>query len=298
MSPTLRILLLEICIVTALCSIGAAAQVSAPPKAATENATAGIQGQALAFPAWDRFADQLRQLGPQMLAKLPERFRNDPQVQQEAGRLLLEAVAAKTIDAISSDGDHPVFLPALNATLNVGQPNADTTYRNATITPGGSYRLRGERGSLRVFKLGQFGHPPAKASSGISALAYNDFNELHLDPAGNFDVILSPTRPQGYTGDWWKLEEGASGLLLRRVDFDWATERDPRISVERLDKPVGRTRPDAAELESRLRNLATSIGNTAFFLVDHVEGLRRDGYINRLREFDVSHLGGLVGQFY
>jgi hypothetical protein len=32
--------------------------------------------------------------------------------------------------------------------------------------------------------------------------------------------------------------------------------------------------------------------------VDHVEGLRREGYINRLKEFDVSHLGGLVGQFY
>jgi hypothetical protein len=297
-SPRLKTAFLGICMVAAGCSIWASAQVSASPKAATENANGDIPAVTSAFPAWDSFADQLRQLGPQMLAKLPERLRNNPQVQQEAGRLLLAGVAAKTIEAISSDGDHPVFLPALNVTLNVGQPNADTTYRNAIITPGGSYRLRGERGSLRIFKLGQFGRPPAKASAGISALAYNDFNELHLDPAGNFDVILSPTRSQGYTGDWWKLEAGTSSLLLRQVDFDWVTERDPRISIERLDKPVERPRPDAAELETRLRNLATSIGNTAFFLVDHVEGLRRDGYINRLREFDVSHLGGLVGQFY
>jgi hypothetical protein len=291
----LRIVLLAGCIAAALPGGRAEAQVPASSQAA---ASAESEAVGSAFPAWDSFAEELRQLGPKILAKLPERLRNNPQVQQEAGRLLLEAVAAKTIEAIGSDGDHPVFLPSLNVTLNVFQPNADTTYRNAVITPGGSYRLRGERGSLRVFKLGQFGRTPAKASAGIAALAYNDFNELHLDPAGRFDVILSPTRPQGHAGDWWKLEEGTSSLLLRQVDFDWATERDPRISIERLDRPVERPRPDTAELDRRLRGLATAVGNTAFFLVDHVEGLRRDGYINRLKEFDVSHLGGLVGQFY
>jgi Protein of unknown function (DUF1214) len=248
--------------------------------------------------AWDSFAEELHQLGSKMMARLPDRLRNDPQVQQEAGRLLLEAVAAKTIEAIGSDGDHPVFLPALNITLNVFQPNADTTYRNAVITPGGTYRLRGERGSLRILKMGQFGPTPAKATTGISAFAYNDFNALHVDEAGRFDVVLSPTKPAGYTGDWWQLSPTASSLLLRQVDFDWKNERDPRISIERLDKPVERPRPSAADLDRRLRGLATAIGNAAFFLVDHVEGLRRDGYINRLKEFDVSKLGGLVGQFY
>ncbi len=268
------------------------------PEAHSNAAAAQTSGAAPQFPAWESFADELRQLGNEMLAKLPERLRNDPQVQQEAGRLLLEAVASKTIDALGSDGDHPVFLPASNVILNVGQPNADTTYRSATITPGGSYRLRGDHGSVRVFRLGQFGPMPDKASAGISVFAYNDFNNLHLDNQGRFDVILSPTRPSGYTGDWWKLEPAATTLLLRQVDFDWSTERDPRIAIERLDKPVVRPRPDGAELERRLRGLAPSIGNMAFFLVDHVEGLRRDGYINRLKEFDVSKLGGLVGQFY
>ncbi len=251
-----------------------------------------------AFPAWDSFTGQLREVGDKMIARLPERLRGDSRVQQEVGRLLLEAVAAKSIEAIGSDRDHPVFLPTSNVILDVFQPNSDTTYRTALITPGGAYRLRGERGSVKIFKLGQFGVTPAKASSGISALAYNDFSDLHLDAAGRFDVILSPTRPAGYQGDWWQLQPGTSSLLLRQVDYDWARERDPRISVERLDKPVERPRPDAAELESRLRGLATAIGNNASFLVDHVETLRREGYINRLKEFDVSKLGGLVGQFY
>jgi hypothetical protein len=280
----------------ALFAARAPAQTTPP----SQKARAGVEGATTGppFPAWDSFTEELRQLGNQMMAKLPERLRGDPQVQQEAGRLLLEALAARTIEAISADGNHPVFLPSLNVTLNVYQPNADTTYRSAVITPGGTYRLRGEAGSLRILKLGQFGPTPDKASTGISAFAYNDFNALQHDAAGRFDVILSPTRPAGYAGDWWQLAPTASSLLLRQVDLDWANERDPRISIERLDKPAERRRPDAAELEHRLRGLATSVGNTAFFLVDHVETLRRQGYVNRLKEFDVSHLGGLVGQFY
>jgi hypothetical protein len=283
------------CILAALASGCVQGQSSSSSSPESQPAKAA---QAAQFPAWDSFAVELRKLGDEMMAKLPERLRNDPQVQQEAGRLLLEAVASRTIDVISSDGDHPVFLPAANVTLNVGQPNADTTYRSATISPGGSYRLRGEPGSVRVLRLGQFGRTPDKASTGISALSYYDLKTLHLDAQGRFDLTISPRRPAGYTGDWWELKANVTSLLLRQVAFDWAAERDPRVSIERLDKPVQRPRPDGAELERRLRGLASSIGNTAFFLVDHVEQLRREGYINRLKEFDTSKLGGLAGQFY
>src|SRR5579862_3184987 len=93
---------------------------------------------------WNEFVDGLRNLPNRMLAKLPEPLRNDPQVQQEVGRLILESLASSTIDAIGGDGDHPTFLPQVNQTLNIGQPNADTVYRIARITPGGTYRLRGQ----------------------------------------------------------------------------------------------------------------------------------------------------------
>ena len=242
--------------------------------------------------------DQNNALGKNIFAKNTERLRNDPQVQQEAGRLLLEAVAARTIDAIASDGDHPVFLPSLNFYLNVFQPNADTTYRSAIITPGGVYRIRGDRGSLRIFRLGQFGRTPNNRSAGVSAAVYNDFNKLRVDSNNRFDVVLSPTKPAGYKGDWWELKPGVTSLLLRQVDFDWQHEKDPHVSIERLDKQITRPRPAGTDLEKRLTELATNIGNTAFFLVNHVEELRQQGYVNRMKEFDVSKLGGLVGQFY
>jgi hypothetical protein len=272
-------------ILAAYLTLAAPAATQTPSSGPVQQAAPDSAG-ASDFAAWDNFTDQLRQIGHQMIAKLPDRLRDDPQVRQEAGRLLLEALASRTIAAISADGNHPMFLPTMNLTLNAGTPNADTTYRSAVITAGGEYRLRGEIGSLRVLMLGQSGHN------------FDDFKTLHLDKAGHFDVILSPIRPQGYTGDWWQLAPTVKSLLLRQVAFDWATERDPRVSIERLDKPVERPRPDAADLEQRLNGLAAATGKSALMFVDHVEGLRQQGFLNRLHEFDVSHLGGLVGQFY
>ena len=112
------------------------------------------------LPAWNAFVDELRAMGPDMLAKLPPRLKDDPQTQQEVGRLMIEALAARSLSALSADGDHPLFLPSLNILLNIYQPNADTIYKETVITPGGSYRLRGTKGSVRIAMVGAF-PPPA-----------------------------------------------------------------------------------------------------------------------------------------
>ncbi len=251
---------------------------------------------------WDEFIDGLRDLPASMLAKLPESERSDPQVQQEVGRLMLAALTASSLDALGSDGDHPVFLAQLGQTLNVGQPNADTVYRVARITPGGTYRLRGRRGTLRMFKISQvspnLGEGGTNAKHVGAASTDGDANALKVDREGRFDVLLSPVRPAGYAGDWWQLDTSANRLLLRMVSSDWKKEVDPTISIERVDVAVNRPRPAAADLEQRLRRLPAATSSIALLFVDHVEGLRRQGYVNTLKIFDTSQLGGLTGQFY
>jgi hypothetical protein len=251
------------------------------------------------IPAWCSFVDGLRDLAPKMLEKLPDRLRNDPQALQEIGRLMLEALAARTIEMIAADGDHPMFLPSLNLTLNVFQPNADTIYRTANITPGGTYRLRGYAGCLRIAKIGQFGPIPSDTGDVVHAISYHDINTLTRDEDGRFDVLLSATKPAIYDGDWWRLDPHATSLLIRQAASDWSKERDPTLSIERLDIPPTRHRVPATDLEKRLRRLAAITSNTAGFLAAHVEGLRKEGYINTLKIFDVvTNLGGLFGQFY
>jgi len=94
---------------------------------------------------WNGMIDVLRDLPAQMLAKLPEAQRKDPLIQQEIGRLALEAIASSALQVIGDDGDHPAFLPSPSQVLNIGQPNAGTTYRMAALTAGATYRLRGSR---------------------------------------------------------------------------------------------------------------------------------------------------------
>jgi hypothetical protein len=237
-----------------------------------------------------------------MLAKLPPSAQSNSQIQQEVARLALAALAANTIDALGSDGDHPAFVPQINHILNIGQPNADTSYRSARITPGGTYRLRGRRGSLRMIRVAQSGPPPAPATLGQPNLGPqridHDVNALHCDADGRFDVILSPSRPAGYHGDWWPLQPTTNRLLLRMVSSDWGNEIEPTFSIERLDAPVQRPRPPAAELERRLRALPSATSFIAEMFVDHVQRLRDEGYVNKLKVFDVAQLGGLAGQFY
>lgn len=255
-----------------------------------------------AVPGWDAFVDGIRDLPDRMLAKLPEAQRNDPQIRAEIGRLALEAVTSSAIDTLAGDGDHPTFIPQINQVLNVGQPNADTSYRTARITPGGSYRIRGTRGSMRMVRIAQSAprpKPGASATPNLGAQRVDgDWNKLKVDKHGMVDVLLSLTRPEGYAGDWWQLQPNTDRLLLRMVGSDWAKEKQPAMSIERVDIPVARPRPSAADLEARLRALPMATSFIALLFVDHVAQLRAGGFVNKLKVFDVSQMGGLAGQFY
>lgn len=257
---------------------------------------------AVEVPGWDAFVGDVRTLPSRMLAKLPEAQRNDPQIQQEVARVALEALATSALTALGGDGDHPVFLPNIGQVLNVGQPNADTIYRTAKITPGGIYRLRGRRGSLPIAKIGELGPSLGEAGAGQAQVGpmkgYHDINALQVDAQGRFDVILSPERPANHKGDWWRLDPASTQLMVRMVGSDWNRGEDPTLSIERLDAPANRPRPPAAQLEQRLRRLPGAASAMALMFMDHVENLRREGYVNKLKVFDVSQMGALVGQFY
>jgi len=260
-------------------------------------ASASVPAATPAIAGWDAFVERLRQLGPKMLDRLPPELRSDPQVQQEVGRLMLESLSVGSLAAISGDPDRPVFLPALNQTINVSQPNADTVYKRATITPGGTYRLRGRIGNIRMARVGQMSPNPAKPGSEVHG--YLDLKTLPRDKSGRFDVVLSPARPAGWRGSWYQLDPRASTLVVRFVASDWEHERDPTLAIERLDTPATRPRVPAAVLEQRLRRLPDAVDATALMFIDHVSKLFAEGYVNRLKVFDVSQIGGqLTGQFY
>lgn len=239
---------------------------------------------------WGEFVESLRTLPERMLARLPEDQRADPQVRQEVARLALESLASSAIAAIGADGDHPQFLPAIGQVLNVGQPNADTIYRSAVITPGGTYRITGRRGTLALAALSQL-------VPGTSKRDHIELGKLKADRKGRFNLIVSPEKPKGYRGDWWRLDPAARQLMIRMVSADWAGEEDPTLTIERLDGPASRGRVPAAVLEARLKALPRQVDMMALMFVDHVAKLRAEGYVNKLKVLSLES-GALEGQFY
>lgn len=244
---------------------------------------------------WDELLDTLHDLPRTMLARLPEEQRGDPQVQQEAARLALAALGSVTIDTLGGDPDFPQFLLTIGPVLNVGQPNADTTYRAARIDPAGIYRLTGTRGTLNQAVIGQV--VPRAAESG-QGRAHLDLNAVTVDAQDRFEVMISAERPAGWNGDWWQLRPAANRLLLRLVRSDWANEVLPTLSLERLDIPMRRGRVPAEVLERRLRAMPQAIGFLGPMFVDRVEQMRREGFVHRFKSFDITSAGGLEGQNY
>jgi hypothetical protein len=269
---------------------------------ATKSANPETPAPAVQVAGWESFSERVRDRPGRMLDKLPLSMRMDGQVQQEVARLALAAITAAALDALACDGDHPAFVPQIGQVLNVGQPNADTIYRMARLTPGGSYRIRGFRGTLPICKIGQAPPSPAELAPGSAPQRgprpHHDFNTLAIDAAGRYDVLLCPERPPGYGGDWWKLEPTTNKLLLRMVSSDWGKELDPTFAIERVDRAASRGRPSAAQLEERLRQIPRAAEFLGPMFVDHVEKLRREGYTNKFKVLDVSQIGGLAGQFY
>src|SRR5882757_954064 len=248
--------------------------------------------------SWEEFVDQLRPLGAKMTERLPQRLRDDPQTLAEAQRLLLAATMRAAADAIVGDRAHPMFVPELNIALNLFQPNSDTIYKSALIEPGGSYRLRGDRGTIKFMRMAQLGPDTLRTGKHAPTLIDYDFDTLTLSPGGAFDVLISPQRPAAHSGDWWRLHPQCEKLMIRFIGYDWGTEREPRIGIDRLDVAPNRPRLTAQELARRFAELPTIIGNAATMLVRQVEALRNDGYINTLKAADFSQMTGLARQSY
>ena len=248
---------------------------------------------------WEELLDRLRPLGQQMRDRMPERLRDDPQVMQESMRLLLAGVLRTTNDAILHDRSHPIFVPELNLCQNIFQPNADTIYKAALIEKGGTYRIRGDRGTTRMMILAQLGPDTLRTGQHHPAQDANDFDDLRIGPDGAFDVILSPQRPEGHAGDWWELKPGTEKLMVRIVACDWGIEREPRFGIVRLDAPsASKGRPTLKQLAARFAEIPATAAVCALAFPDKVQKLRDEGLVNTLKVVDFSQMSGLSRQSY
>lgn len=247
---------------------------------------------------WEKLIDALRPLGDAMRRRMPERLRSDPQAMAESMRLLLSGLTRASTDALIGDRRHPLFVPELNIAQNIFQPNADTIYKACLIEKGGSYVIKGDRGTVRLIILAQMGPDTLRTGKHHPLLDELDFDSLSIDAQGQFEVVISPKRPEGFTGDWRKLDPLCEKFMVRVVSCDWGVEREPRFGIARLDVDCPKGRPPQKQLNHAFGEIPGIAGVCALAFPTHVEELRDEGFINCFKIFDVSQMSGLKGQFY
>lgn len=204
--------------------------------------------------AWSALTERLAQAGVTIRAMLPPG--DEPVDEADMDRVLAMTFAQAYWMNFHADPATPEWLPFIGQLIPSGAINPDTLYYSARVDPDGVYRLSGERGTIRMldFQLSQR-QPGFEGQSGARTASI-DGDSLTLDAQGRFEVIVSRERPADVSGDWRPLPPETGAILMRQVSYDWEGERDARVAIERLDRPIMRPRPTAEETEARIARLA------------------------------------------
>jgi hypothetical protein len=183
---------------------------------------------------------------------------DDPEYRADVYRQIMMQFSYGYFAFFHADAEHPDWAPLWNPVYTL-QPNPDDIYLYCPISSDYSYRISGNRGTVKMVtfttQLSLTGFPWENDMVGTY---YNDIDsgDLQVESDGSFELLLSTERPPGYDGNWLKIASGARVLMTRYRSYDWENEVDPCMSIECLDPvpPKKRLTPD--EIVERIEHMA------------------------------------------
>ena len=192
-------------------------------------------------------------------------FVNSEQDLAEGYDYLAGSIAAIVQLVRSRQKSHPNFITSTGPTTKMGLDNPDTLYYHADLEDGGTYVVRGHRGSTAdlSFQVLTGDYTPSSVPGGDDAF---DDRRIPIDANGDFEITFGPPI-EGERPDYFVLADGASMLSVREVYSDW-TQHKGAIWIERLDTAgTAPTEPDLARVTRRYATagkMLTSRINTWF----------------------------------
>ena len=187
--------------------------------------------------------------------------------------------------------EHPDWAPLWNPVFTL-QPNPDDIYLYCPISSDYSYRISGSRGTVKMVtfttQLSLSGMP---WENDLTGSHYNDLDsgDLHVEPDGSFELLLSSERPAGHTGNWLKIAPGAHVLMTRYRSYDWAGETDPRMSIECLSPVPPKPRLTPQGILERIDHMAQMPARCTDLFFAMQNGIRERVGVN---VFEPVMLGG------
>jgi hypothetical protein len=182
----------------------------------------------------------------------------DPRYRADVYRQIMMQFSYGYFAFFHADPEHPDWAPLWNPVYTL-QPNPDDIYLYCPISSRYSYRITGNRGTVKMLtidtQLSLSGMPWENDTTGAY---YHDIDDgdLRIAENGDFELLLSAERPAGHEGNWLKIEPGARVLMTRYRSYDWEHEIDPVMSIECLN-PMGlKKRLNPEEILERIEQMA------------------------------------------
>ncbi|MDP9333214.1 MAG: DUF1214 domain-containing protein [Actinomycetota bacterium] len=147
-----------------------------------------------------------------------------------------------------------------DAVFKWGMDCPDCIYTGSGLRGGDTYRLWGNRGSARYVGL--------QTMAGMASTANVLLDEIELAPNGDFEIVLSADE---HPGNWLKIADDATQLVVRHFFYDWDTEVASSLSIERLSGPPPVAASDAVDPQAAMARQLVALGdfveaNLDFFL--------------------------------
>jgi hypothetical protein len=236
--------------------------------------------------AWEDFCDQLKLAGTSLLYPGTPR---DP-FQQAEGIRYLTRLTRGGLEAFIEFGDpaFPVLRRTAHETVKLGADNPDNIYLNAQISGQFEYRISGRRNTIDYVGFftqnGNYG-----STGGLAPCGKIENNQLHCDPDGSFEIILSKT-PKGK--NWLKIEDATSMVMVRQTFLDRSKERAADVKIENIDgrKVPGPLTP--AQVDEGLKTASMFVAGASLLFARWAKGFQQ--HTNKLPQFDpaVSNAAG------
>lgn len=183
---------------------------------------------------------------------------DDPEYRADVYRQIMMQLSYGYFAFFHADAEHPDWAPLWNPVYTL-QPNPDDIYLYCPIRDDLSYRISGNRGSVYMITFNtQSALPGLPGEVDHTGERYADIDDadLQLDANGNFEILVSAARPDGFAGTWLPIKPGASVLMTRYRSYDWINEVDPVMSVECLDPVTPKKRLTPDEITARINQMA------------------------------------------
>lgn len=263
-------------------------QLFSPSGAASARRSALASSRGAGLLPWMSYVDMLEPAGQLMSAT----WEPDSETLRAAlYQSLMMNLSSAYFFYFQADPEHPDFSPLWNNVFLM-QPNPDANYVIAPVRGDRTYRISGDRGTVRmvIFQV-------SNNLVGVNGQPWHHLLEADLDSPGlvrsdgSFEFLLSASRPRNYRGHWFPLKPEAKFVWFRQVSYDWGKEIDARLSIACLDGNPIKRRLSVAETDSRLRQMLIYTRNFTQFWIDYQRKLKSSTPVNKFRFSTFEHEG-------